>query len=521
MLRMPRATHWSTLTIAIASLQVACSVKYRDWGDNDAGVDNGTNTGGTSNAQTAVGGSGFASTGGSSSVSALGGSANTTPGGSASTLTLATGGIWAIGGAPSAGGVTQTAATTTASSLATGGTSGVASSLLGGATGTTTVSIGGSAGSGGVAAGGVVATGGAIASGGASIGGSATGSAATGGANACSTNVQSDPVNCGSCGHDCLGGACVSGLCTPATVMTAEDADGDPLLTGLDAQNLYYGQSAVLSGSGYDAYMMSKTATNGTGTSVITDQPTAEFYTTIEGQFVWSAAPTRAPIAFYACNPSNCANPIALNVGTPIASSSLLPSYWSSVTECGSVACVQWWDSTWTSVKSSGIADDTRYVQSIMAAGNFVYLIRQTIDTNNNFVSASLFSVNYLTLSLAQLAGSITQHTTIIDASAQSVLLYDSSAGSILRVPLPLGLGNNAPAFLTTAATTPATATEDSSAVYILDGSGTLSKCSPSNCAATAQVLANGQNSPSKLFQDSKALYWSHSNPSAIERLAK
>jgi hypothetical protein len=172
-------------------------------------------------------------------------------------------------------------------------------------------------------------------------------------------------------------------------------------------------------------------------------------------------------------------------------------------------------------MKSSGIADDTRYVQSIIAAGNFVYWIRQTIDTNNKFVSASLFSVNYLTLSLAQLAGSITQNTMILDASAQSVLLFDGSAGNILRVPLPLGIGNNAPAFLTTAASASAAATEDSSAVYILDGSGTLSKCSPSNCAATTQVLANGQNSPSKLFQDSKALYWSHSNPSAIERLSK
>ena len=517
MLRTPIAIRWSTLTIAIASLQVACSVKHRDWGDEDAGVDNGTSTGGTSNAQTAVGGSGLASTGGSSSVSALGGSANTTAGGSSSTVAPTTGGISAVGGAPSAGGVTQSGVTIVSGGglMSAGGITSIGSVTTtggaiatGGATPASTATAGGAVATGGAATGGVPATGGAV-----------TGGTATGGANACSTNVQSDPLNCGSCGHDCLGGACVSGQCTPATVMAAENADGDPRLIGLDAQNLYYRQSAVAYGS--DAYIISKTATNGTGTSVITNQPGAVFYTPIEGQFVWSAEPTRAPIAFYACNPSNCANPITLNVGTPIASSSLLPSYWSSVTECGSVACVQWWDSTWTSVKSSGIADDTRYVQSIMAAGNFVYLIRQTIDTNNNFVSASLFSVNYLTLSLAQLAGSITQHTTIIDASAQSVLLYDSSAGSILRVPLPLGLGNNAPAFLTTAATTPATATEDSSAVYILDGSGTLSKCSPSNCAATAQVLANGQNSPSKLFKDSKALYWSHSNPSAIERLAK
>jgi hypothetical protein len=32
------------------------------------------------------------------------------------------------------------------------------------------------------------------------------------------TSLATDPLNCGSCGHDCLGGACVAGLCQPVVL---------------------------------------------------------------------------------------------------------------------------------------------------------------------------------------------------------------------------------------------------------------------------------------------------------------
>src|SRR5580765_1980520 len=40
--------------------------------------------------------------------------------------------------------------------------------------------------------------------------------------NGCETNVASDPQNCGRCGHDCCGGACVNGQCQPTIIATAE-----------------------------------------------------------------------------------------------------------------------------------------------------------------------------------------------------------------------------------------------------------------------------------------------------------
>lgn len=83
---------------------------------------------------------------------------------------------------------------------ATGGGAGVAGS-------------GGGAGGGGLAGGGGASGGGGLAG----MGGSA-GAAGSGG---CTANVDTDPDNCGSCGHSCLGASCAGGQCQPELVTTA------------------------------------------------------------------------------------------------------------------------------------------------------------------------------------------------------------------------------------------------------------------------------------------------------------
>jgi hypothetical protein len=50
-------------------------------------------------------------------------------------------------------------------------------------------------------------------------------------------DLQSDGANCGSCGHDCLGGACQAGVCQPAVLLS-----GHPLVhfLAVDATSLYF-----------------------------------------------------------------------------------------------------------------------------------------------------------------------------------------------------------------------------------------------------------------------------------------
>lgn len=100
--------------------------------------------------------------------------------------------------------------------------------------------IGGTAGSGGSS--GAGGTGGAGGSGGADAGdvfvpctapaAECDGDPAT----VCETELDADPQSCGSCGHDCLGGSCVSGKCQPVALVTS----GTPTRLALDATHVYY-----------------------------------------------------------------------------------------------------------------------------------------------------------------------------------------------------------------------------------------------------------------------------------------
>ncbi len=53
----------------------------------------------------------------------------------------------------------------------------------------------------------------------------------------CAVSIDSDPKNCGACGRDCLGSACLKGLCRPELVATALK---DPWYLALDAANVYW-----------------------------------------------------------------------------------------------------------------------------------------------------------------------------------------------------------------------------------------------------------------------------------------
>jgi len=50
-------------------------------------------------------------------------------------------------------------------------------------------------------------------------------------------NVQTDPMSCGACGHDCLGGACIAGVCQPVVLTTGQP---DLLFLAVNATDLYW-----------------------------------------------------------------------------------------------------------------------------------------------------------------------------------------------------------------------------------------------------------------------------------------
>jgi hypothetical protein len=48
----------------------------------------------------------------------------------------------------------------------------------------------------------------------------------------CTAKVTSDPKNCGRCGHDCLGGACIDGACQPVILYSGSDTPTSIVVDG-------------------------------------------------------------------------------------------------------------------------------------------------------------------------------------------------------------------------------------------------------------------------------------------------
>jgi len=527
-----------TLLALVAFVQAGCTATHRYYPDDDAGdlggspsTGGGSSLGGKSSTESASSLGGSQSAVGGSSSSGAGTIGQTAGGSSPSSSVVTLGGAVSTGtaGASNLGGNVPIGGTDI---IATGGTTATFNSVSGGATAAGGISATGSASTtGGVsatggmtAAGGLLSTNTAGTSGGAATGGAsaAGGTHATGGATACSTNYQSDSLNCGSCGHSCLGGACVAGQCGSIDVTATGNSYGVALF-GIDNQNLYYAQAQGGAVYASAPTSISKGATNGTGSPLVAGLFYANYYGPIGGTLFWTITPYQSSTTTaYSCDVSNCVEPTSgwkSGTGGAIRYHSLAPTHFATLEPPGTVTSIQWWDNYGIALNSYPV---TNFGNSAMAAGDYVYWLEKKVDSQNAFVSASLNSVNYNTFGQAQLAGGMTKTTAILDVNEQSVLLYDSDSGDLLRVPLPLGLGNNTPTTLTNlGASGLPSATEDSNGVYVIDSQGTLSKCSASDCTNTTHILANAQVSASPIFQDSLALYWSHSSPNAIERLAK
>lgn len=81
----------------------------------------------------------------------------------------------------------------------------------------------------------------------------------------CSANLETDPQNCGHCGHSCLGGACSLGECQPVTLATGQAATQ----MALTATNLYWGNTTPGDG------VMTIPITGGAVTPVVTGEHAA------------------------------------------------------------------------------------------------------------------------------------------------------------------------------------------------------------------------------------------------------
>lgn len=409
----------------------------------------------------------------------------------------------------------------------TGGFGGFSTSV----DGSTLASTGGTSSGGGMSTtGGTLTT---VETGGASNGnstatGGSTERACTGTQQVCSMvciDVQTNKANCGKCGRSCLGGECSNGACQPAIVVPAEY--NQPIPISLDEKYIYYEEN----GSGYSTsfYRTNKNGLAGNGELLASDQITSFALTNeklfwVSGRTLTWSGQNEYPIR--ACSPDSCSstNAVWKTTSAQVVSSTTITTKHILTVDWGCSAnwCVTWWGTDGSLFASytdyfKGTVDDVVTYTNPSAYGENVYWIQRVSDSSGTLTSSELFSSSATAPSRAKLAN-LSNSLYVLSVTEKSVLLRDSGTLQVFRVPLPLGLGNNSPI---ATGFTAVTATEDATAIYWIDASGTFSTCQVANCAGSTRILAVGQSDASGLIQDSFALYWGRSTPGQLMRLAK
>ena len=483
-----------------------------------------------------AGNGGPAGGGGGSATTGLAGSGGGVAGGTGEAgATGATPGSGGAGGRGSGGVATGAAGVAMGGGGVANGGGGVAMGGGGVATGAGGVATGAGGGAGGAAAG----RGGAAGAGGTAAGAAGSPGAA-GGATACS-NTDSDAMNCGTCGHACLGGDCAGGICQPFLLGTIPDPNELPRVTMLSDGNVYvFSQNGI--GAPQTAWQFQS---NAPSTPVEFTTGNGTVFCVMNGRLFWVAVQTSTTID--ACSLSNCPGTTAPIV--TLASTDSLAIY---------PACDPADDEiVWITTPGSS---PTRTIHRASATGANARVVSDFVfpddGTNWTFVgsaqvtnqidrlffadnsadgkgSSTLFyiatkTVDATAVSVATIAGQIDSGTFQGVLTNGTTVVFNafspSSTSETFSAPLPNGvLSGPPPPFVTGSIAggvldqTTFYGTLSSSAVP----SDAIVKCPLGNCSSPT-VIARGQASANSFAADATAIYWTTSGQTgALWKAAK
>jgi hypothetical protein len=351
------------------------------------------------------------------------------------------------------------------------------------------------------------------------------------------TDLQTDASNCGTCGHDCLGGSCSAGACQPVAITGALSTP--PQVFGVDSQYVYFLVASSTTTQALDAYKIAKTAVGGSALFIATSGVMGDFAGVI-GSTLFQYDSGRVP-SDMTIGSSSGFSPLALtNSGSWLAMwRSVAPRYYAQTnSDHSSIYSISWYTLANSliathSESTMGIAPTGGSVSYDLpyAGGDSVYWLRTTYDASFSFQSASLFTASATNTTAIQLASSSGSTMNIIDVNAKSVLLTGGSSNELYRVALPATSSTGSPQYVTNIGSI--NAVEDDKGVYWIDGAYSIYRCGADNCSPSKVRLATDQptqcqaHTVSTLYQDDTALYWGRSSSvtgagaNQIMRLAK
>jgi hypothetical protein len=296
----------------------------------------------------------------------------------------------------------------------------------------------------------------------------------------------SDPLNCGSSGHDCLGGACVDAMCQPTTLVT----DASAITLALNDTTVFwvasYGLSSIQScakagcqgaptqivGTGFSinaSLVADNTDVYWSDNSTIRDTPLGSGTTTLaSGQPYPNFIAADSTTVYWTDSCVNCAIRACAKIGCNNNPQTLV----SNISGAGSLV-VDATNAYWLvsdQIQTTPLVPDGGAPTTIFDGQGYVGVQFLTSDATHLFWSGSL---DYSVHQCDKTNCAATDVKLATDANAPGAVYVDAT-----------------------------------DAYWTTPASGLVRKCKIGGCNKTPITLADNQNFPSSIVGDSTALFW-------------
>ena len=360
------------------------------------------------------------------------------------------------------------------------------------------------AGRGGSGGAGLTGTSGTSGTGGASVPGGANGSAAgVGGADgsSCSALTASDPRNCGACGHDCMGGMCEGGECRPFKLAAIQHESARTI--GVSSELVLVGGTTYLNGAAA-IYLVGKN--EGAVTRTRPQRVDGSYSRRLAGTTATLIAadvftPGAALYYLSHCSIGDCSvtiPPVGSYTFDGIHDFAIDPArgrvFWFDPTSNELIAtnADEWSPASFGPASVTGHADCLAMAQGTGTVfGVFDY---------------GVFAVSEDGDATPRIVSGVPSDALVVDiAVSPDALILLLSSGTLLKAPLPAGIGNKLPDALPGITNVTAIATSGSTLFWA--GTSTIYRCSLPLCA---QIIPIAQDTAvvADIVADDKALYW-------------
>ena len=335
-------------------------------------------------------------------------------------------------------------------------------------------------------------------------------------------DAQTDIHNCGACGHDCLGGACLLGVCQPATIASQQSA---PFAVTVDDSYIYW-TNRIANGS---VVKMAKGAPDGGTVSTLASGLDFPAHIAVDTKNVYWTGVNQSGI-LDASSPTGAVLEVGLDGGTVVTLVSGLFAPDNVVAQGGEVFWDDWGNQSGPQnlgsvgrVPAGGggtpvtLASSQWSPTGLAVSASALYWCNQSDPNPNDPVVFSLAApfAPSTSVDLAFEPASGASNPVYVAIDSVNVYWTDFNYGMVMAVPLAGGT----PVTLAMGEAPYGIATDGSSVYWSDWGNGTVMKIALNGGVIT--TLASEQDNPLTIAVDATRVYWASYNRGTVLSIAK